>query len=249
VILSAMFKETNPDKKTGLRSGVVNCAIDNNKSTILSKKFSVTTEFNPSGDINDSQKNIKFAYEIDESFPYGNTSVLIGHKRRDYEAGLSTQYAMISYADIFVLKVNQNSEIEFYKELPYRATISGWAEDYIVKQFISGIDGSNLFVFHNTRVLKTKNDDNSTKESEADQVPEGIQFLCNKINLIDGANKKTIIEIPNKNKFNPTPESNCVLSSQARPLGSIIYNRWNKTLYTPILWGYSMERFLKVTLE
>lgn len=248
VIVSSMFKEISPDKKEDLKYGIINCVVDNTKSMVLSKKFSEISQFNPNGESNNNPKNFKRTYYIDESFVYGNSSILIGHKGDRAEMGrIENNYMMTAYYDIFVLKTNQNSDIEFYKELPYNSMMNGWQPNYVFKQFIATVNENDLFIFHNEAEGTTKIIESNDKKSEIFQLwSGGKQFVCNKINLMDGANKRTIIPIPDKNKFNPVPESKYLFS---RPFGSSIFNQFNKTLYVPILWGYKMERFLKVILD
>lgn len=249
VMVSSMFRELNGDNKIGLKGGVLNCVFDNSKSAVISKKFSEYLKFNPDGNKNNNPKNLNRVYEIDESFIFGNSTILIGHKRINAEFGqTTTEYTMVFYSDIFILKVNQNSEIEFYKELPYSARIGqGIGANYLIKQFIDVVNENNLYLFHNESEGTTKIIESNDKESQLVELwAGGKNFVCNKLNLMDGSNKRTIIELPPKNRFNPIPEANYALS---RPFGSCIFNKFNKVIYIPILWGYSMERFLKVTID
>lgn len=247
VIVSSMFKEINPDKKKEVKYGMANCVIDNNRSMVLSKKFIEISQFNPNNDVNNNPKHYKRAYYIDEAFTYGSSSILIGHKGVRTETGIENNYMITGYYDIFVLKINQNSDIDFYKELPYSSRINGWQPNYVFRQFIAEIKDNTLFVFHNEATGTTKIIESNDKESELFELwTGGKQLICNKMNLMDGINKRTIIELPEGCKFNPVPESKYLFS---RPFGSSIYNRFNNTVYIPLLWGYKMERYLKATLD
>ncbi len=254
VLVSCIFAEYDPNKTSGKHAGFLNCTIDNGSFLVLSKKFTDFSQLNSSGDQVNNPKKLSRSMQIDESHSYGNATVLIGHKERNiavnqYNSSSSAlDYTIAFHFDFFVVKVNQNSEIEFFKQLPFRSRINhGVGPPHLLKQYVAMIDNDYLFLFQNEHPETTKIIDNNDKESELFEVTDGAKHLvCNKLNLKDGVNSRSIIEMPPKNKFNPIPELKYQLG---RPKGSVIFNKLNKTLYLPIGWGGRMERILKVNLE
>lgn len=253
-IISCVFMEYDPNKTNEKHTGILNCTIDNAGSVVFSKKFTDFSQLTPNGDSDNNPKKLSRSIDIDESHPYGSGTILVGHKERNVEvnqynsSSSPLDYTIAFHFDFFVIKVNQNSEVEFYKQFPFRSRINhGVGPAHLLRQYVAMIDNDNLFLVHNEHPETTKIINNNDRVSELSEVTDGAKHLiCNKLDLKDGLNKRTIIEIPPKNKFDPIPE----LKYQfGRPKGSVIFNMRNNILYLPISWGSRMERILKINLE
>lgn len=247
--------EKNIEEKTG---GIFIYNINNSKGEIISKFFYNNSEFNKTNELDNNPKHLLKKVTLDDAYCKDDYSIIIGHKyintliehvdaRTLNKSNPVNDYMIGDYYDIFVLKINQSGAIEFYTQLPFAARLQHAGQNYIVKQFVESFNNDNLYIFHNEHPETTALLEANDKIKAYPQIFGSSKHLvCNKINLKDGSNRRTVILIPEKNKFMT------VLFDKykfCRPEGAVIYNRYKNHLFLPISYGKRMERILQVTLN
>jgi hypothetical protein len=240
-------------------NGFVSFDIDNSSSKVT-KIF--TDPFNGSKDISSKENSSFYSFKIDNVIPVENSIFVVGHRlsstRVEREASQMSSpgalnYTMINYEDICVAKINGAGEVEICKTFPFRSKMKTISYVYniedIIKQYIFLLDKDNIYVFHNEHPITTKAIEDKEPDTKYKPVWEALgakNFVVNKINLLDGSCTRKIIEVPEKNFFNPVLQKDYKL---AHPIESIIFDKQDKDVFIPFCWGEKLERFLKITLD
>lgn len=254
VSVAGFYLTVSFESKGKFAKGIANFVINNTTAQVTNN---YTDPDNVKG-VNDRRCGF---FQIDNIITYKNTPLLVGHRisslnvehQSSQMRSQTFNYTKINYEDICILRFNDMGKADLYAVLPFLSkmdiNVSVEHLEDIIKQYICLLDDNNLYIFHNEHPTTTKileNKESGVKYSAVFAYEGAKNFVVNKFNILDGINKRTIIEVPEKNAFIPTLEKDFRI---AHPIESNIFDKKGKDVFIPFCWGDKMERFLKITLE